>query len=354
MLDNVYDADSGIVDDTTRIARKLRKIKSRRKRKFNNLRNEGLYKRRRCVYVLGNGQRCKAWTMRGAGCTHCHAHSTDDEKEIHHQAMAAVDAGQSITQNKVPCDCLTTEGQPCKRNAVPGYNSCVMHLSLTEKRQYKRNYNLRREREAAKDYYKAIKTSRKKTMKDGIIVPGKQYTGYLHNEDTEKQIKKNNELFGFYGGAFLDKYQRQLFKSVPVGDLDDDIKVIRYLVRDALENQMLFLAAHAAGKVDKKGFVTFSKEVAKTLDEGGNTIISTSRTIKRRQDYLADIERLTKLVTIMERGRIDVKAASDEFDKEIVPFHFNILPPSKDHPLHGDKEEEEISEKEDDERIDSE
>jgi len=289
------------------------------------------YEAKRCTFVKPDGQRCKG--VRINSFQTCYHHQTPEERRQYERIKKGIHPTDNSLDAKVPCRFQYRNGKQCQGRVLQGRNVCWAHATPQERRQW------RKDRRQKKDKHLDPNLA-------GAAFPKqhKPYDGYLATADNERIVEvADGEVYGFYGGAFLTKEQRELFKSAPVGDIDDDIRVTRMLLRDALENQMLYIQAQAEGSVEK-GFVIFSKEVAETVDEDGRVIVSNSKTIKRRRDYLKDIAHLQKLVTNMETARITILKAQEDMDTEVNPFTFNVLPPSVDHPLYGEKDPEEISE----------
>lgn len=290
------------------------------------------YEARRCTFIKENNERCRS--VKAAGFHTCAHHLSPDEKKQYKKLKDAKTSAKEIKETPTCCRFVSPSGKPCKGTVLHGRDVCWAHATPQEKKSWRAS----RRRAKEKQYRDPNLHGQSNPKKH------KPYDGYLATVDTEKIVEvADGEVYGFYGGAFLNKEQRELFKSAPVGDIDDDIRVVRFLLRDALESQILFLQAQARGDVEK-GWVIFSKDVAETIDEGGRIIASTTRIIKRKRDYLKDIAHLQKLVTSMETARIAIKSTQEEMDKEINPFSFNVLPPSDDHPIYGTNPAEEITE----------
>jgi len=296
-----------------------------------------LYEKRRCHGTTKNGGRCKAYAL--CGFDHCWQHMEGKAKEHYNKLKN----GEPIPAEETrQCNCIVTEkgssnyGERCKMRPIRGWLRCFAHLTPLEKQVWRRQRRANARAVGERDYYNG---RTKPTIK-----ARKTYDGHKSTIDGETVVQvKDGEVYGFYGGAFLNASQRKLFQSAPVGDIDEDIKVIRYLIKDALENQLLYTDALARGD-QEGGFVIFSKDVSETVDDDGRVIASQTRIIKRRRDYLADIQKLERLLTVMEGARIEIKKAAEHFDNDIVPFNFNVLPPSDDHPIYGKDEEKDDEE----------
>lgn len=292
---------------------------------------QGLYDKRRCQGKKRGGERCRAYAL--CGFDHCWQHISGKEKENY----IKIKNGETIPHKEVgQCACTVRErgsahyGERCKMPVCNGWLRCFAHLSPLEKKAWRRHKRTNARLPGEVDHGNG------KTKP--IVKTHKVYDGHKSTIENETIVQvKNGDVYGFYGGAFLNQSQREMFKSAPVGDIDDDIKIVRYLIKDALENQLLYVDAMADGN-KQGGFVVFSKDVSQTINDEGHVIESKKRTIKRRRDYLVDIQRLQRLLTIMESARIEIKKAAATFDNDIVPFSFNVLPPSDDHPIYGKEE----------------
>ena len=286
-----------------------------------------------CNNLTQLGTRCRNSAL--YGFKECYLHLSSQEKAVYKKRKSAVEEKTASKKSKskikihTHCRAISETGEECPNVPMIGTDVCWEHASLSEREKWKQSRRKSRSDIRRDRLYNESYTPRKDmgTLK-AKKKPKKRYDGFKSEPDGERIVEvENGEVYGFYGGAFLTAGQRDLFKAAPIGDIDDDIKVVRWLIRDALKNQVLFTQAHTNGDIER-GFVVFSRQEDSIVDEGGNVISSSSRIIRRKRDYLNDIKALEALVTKMESARIEIKKASDVFDEEIVPFHFNMLPPS--------------------------
>ena len=258
---------------------------------------------KKCPCKTKYGKACKLNKL--PGYAHCHFHLTNAEEK---QWKVQKDG-----KTPIQCRFVLRSGKQCQKPSLQGFNVCYQHASKHERVYFRKQQNNKRKKENNPSFSPGSQKKRK------------PYDGML-----KEQIHKanENEVNGFYAGAFISVSQRKLFHQVPVSDIDDDIRVIKYLIRDALQNQMLYDSALMAGSVDKSGFVLFSREVNETTDENGNIIARQKREVRRKRDYLKDIHSLEGLLTKMLSVRIELQQVENSEEKGVVPFHFNILPPS--------------------------
>ena len=257
----------------------------------------------KCPCTTKYGKACKLNKL--PGYDHCHFHLTIEEEK---QWKIQKDGNVAI-----PCRFILRNGKRCPHTSLQGFNVCYQHATKHERVYYRKQQALKRKKESNPPFSPGSQKKRK------------QYDGILQ----EKIYKAaEDEVYGFYEGAFSTASQRALFHQAPVADIDDDIKIVRYLIRDALYNQMLYDDALRAGNVDAHGFVLFSREVNETTDENGMVIARQKKEIRRKRDYLKDISSLELLLTKMLTARIELLKLENNEQKGIVPFHFNILAPS--------------------------